>query len=211
MFITLNRAREWKRSLLLNFEPRDHSLVFAHNQDSYGMLASAVLITGSIDSTELDFHWESLLLDVEMPENSLVKVSCYAANSKGVFLGDGLVDLDDYIKEAQDNPSVGVRELTPLFKPGFTGATDGLLHVQGRYLWLRLEFLVPQPLDFKLRKIKLLLADEKILHYLPEIYRDNRGNDFFKRFMEIFDSIFFNIEDKINSLSEDLDYTIANE
>lgn len=212
MVIALNRNREWQRSLLLNFEPRDHCVVFAQSQNNeYGMLANAVMITGSIDSTELDFHWESLFLDVEMPENSLVKVSCYAANSKAAFLEDRPVDLDTYIKAAQSNPSQGVKELTTLFKPGFTGATDGLISVKGRYLWLRLEFLVPQPLEFKLRKIKLPISDEKILQYLPEIYRDNQENNFFKRFMEIFDSVFFDIEEKVNFLSEKMDYTIADE
>ena len=212
MYITLNRNREWKRSLLLNLEPQEHRLVFAHNQENdYGMLATAVMITGSIDSTEPDFQWESLWLDAQMPENSLVKGSCYAANSKAVLLDEGAVDLDEYIRTAQSDPAQGLKAAAPLFSLAFTGATDGLLPVQGRYLWLRLEFLVPQPSEFALRKIKLLLTDEKIIQYLPEIYRDDQENNFFKRFMEIFDSIFFDIEEQINRLSEQLDYTLAEE
>lgn len=212
MYITLNRNREWKRSLLLNLEPQDHRLVFAHNQQNdYGMLATAVMITGSIDSTEPDFQWESLWLDAQMPENSLVKVSCYAANSKAVLLGERAVDLDEYLREAQSDPAQGLKEAAPLFKLAFAGAVDGLLPAQGRYLWLRLEFLVPRPSAFALKKIKLLLTDEKIIQYLPEIYRDHQENNFFQRFMEIFDSIFFDIEEQINRVSEELDYTLAGE
>lgn len=211
MYITLNRAREWKRSLLVNLQTRDNQLVFSDRQESeYGMLATGVLITGSIDSTEQDFQWESMRVDAHMPENSLLKVSCFASDTREVFLGDHPANLDEYIKDAKKNPSQGLKELSHLFKPAFSGSTDGLIRVKGRYLWLKLEFLVPQPQDFELRKIKLLLTDEKIIRYLPAIYRDTKeDNDFFYRFMEIFDSIFFDIEEIINQISEKMDYTIA--
>ncbi|MGI6120367.1 MAG: phage tail protein [Desulfosporosinus sp.] len=209
MYITLNRNREWKRSLLGNLQPQDNQLVFSKSQE-HGMLATGVIITGSIDSTEQDFHWDSIIIEADLSENSVIKVSCFACDSRDVLLGDKLVNLDEYIKEAQKEPSSGIKVLSSLFKQAFIGSTDGLLRVSGRYLWLKLEFLVPQPDLFCLRKIKLLLAGEQIIHYLPEIYRDdNENNDFFRRFMKIFDNIFFDIEENVNHIPEKLDYTLA--
>ncbi len=209
MYITLNRNREWKRSLLGNLQLRDNQLVFLEGQE-HGMLATGVLITGSIDSTEQDFQWDIISIEVDLPENSIIKVSCFACDTIEVLLGDNLVNLDEYIKEASGETLSQHKELNTLFKQAFTGSTDGLLRVSGRYLWLKLEFLVPQPELFCLRKIKLLLTDEQIIQYLPEIYRDGKErNDFFQRFMKIFDSIFFDIEEKVNRIPEKLDYTLA--
>ena len=210
MYITLNRNREWKRSLLLNLQLGDNRLVFLERpEQEQGMLATGVIITGSIDSTEQGFQWGSIRIDADLPENSVIKVSCFANDSLVVLLGDNSVNLDEYLKDAHD-AIAGLKELSSLFKQAFTGSTDGLLRVSGRYLWLKLEFLVPQPDRFCLRKITLLLADEKIIQYLPEIYRDGKEhNDFFRRFMEIFDSIFFDIEESVNHMPEMLDYTLA--
>ncbi|KUO71046.1 MAG: hypothetical protein APF81_15355 [Desulfosporosinus sp. BRH_c37] len=211
MYITLNRNREWKRSLLVNLQLEDNQLVFSERPGpEQGMLATGFIITGSIDSTEHDFQWDSISIEVDLPENSVLKVSCFACDSREVLLGDNVVNLDKYIKNAGEENFSGLKELKPLFQQAFEGSTDGLLRVSGRYLWLKLEFLVPQPELFCLRKIKLLLADEKIIQYLPEIYRDGKeNNDFFQRFMKIFDSIFFDIEENVNRLPEKLDYTQA--
>lgn len=209
MYITLNRNREWKRSLLINLQIGDNQLVFSERPEpEQGMLATGVIITGSIDSTEQDFQWDRITIEVDLPENSVLKVSCFANDSREVLLEDNVVNLDEYIKNARREDFSGHKELNSLFRQAFAGSTDGLLRVSGRYLWLKLEFLVPQPELFCLRKIKLLLADEKIIQYLPEIYRDGKEyNDFFQRFMKIFDSIFFDIEENVNGLPEKLDYT----
>ncbi len=211
MYITLNRNRDWKRSLLVNLQLGDNQLVFSKRpEDEQEMLATGVIITGSIDSTEHDFQWGSITIEVDLPENSVLKVSCFAYDGREVLLGDNVVNLDDYIIYAQGGNLSGLKELNSLFQQAFAGSTDGLLRVSGRYLWLKLEFLVPQPELFCLRKIKLLLTDEKIIQYLPEIYRDGKeNNDFFQRFMEIFDSIFFDIEENVNRMPEKLDYTQA--
>jgi len=211
LYITLNRTREWKRSLLVNLQPGDNQLVFPDSRKiEYGMLASGVVITGSIDSTEQDFQWVGIRIDADIPENSVIKVSCHASDCLDVMLEGKPVNLDEYIIASQVDALNGEKELSHLFKQVFTGSVDGLLRVRGRYLWLKLEFLVPQPDTFCLRKIKLLLTDEKIIRY-PEIYRDGKDdNNFFHRFMEIFDSIFFDIEDSVNRMAQKLDYSLAN-
>ena len=211
MYITLNRNREWKRSLLLNLQIGDNRLVFTERPETeQGMLATGVIITGSIDSTEQDFQWDSIRIEADLPENSVIKVSSFASDTREVLLGDKSVDLDEYLKAAREDALSGLQELDSLFRQVFTGSTDGLLRVSGRFLWLKLEFLVPQPDLFCLRKIKLLLTDEEIIQYLPEIYRDGKeNNDFFQRFIKIFDSIFFDIEEKVNRMPEMLDYTQA--
>lgn len=211
MYITLNRLREWRRSLLVNLQLKENMVVFAERDKSeHGMLASGTILTGSVDSTEQDFLWDSLRIDVDLPENSVIKVSCFASDSPEVSIGDRVVNLDEYIKAAGSDPLQGMQELLPLFGQVFTGSVDGLLRVKGRYIWIKLDFLVPQPESFCLHKIKLLLSDEKVVGYLPEIYSDKKmDNDFLHRFMEIFDSIFFDIEDSVNRIGEKLDYTLA--
>jgi phage tail-like protein len=211
MYITVNRSMEWRRSLLVNLRQEGHRIIFAERQEAENeMMASGFLVTSSIDSAEKDFQWDNLLIDADLPENSGIKVSCFASDNREVSLDGGLVNLDDYIKNKEIEGTQKLRSLASVFKHAFAGEKDGIINAKGRYVWLRLEFLVPHPGKFCLRKIKLQLADEKIIQYLPEIYRDRiKSDDFFQRFMNIFDSLFFDLESKVSRIHERLDYQLA--
>ena len=62
----------------------------------------------------------------------------------------------------------------------------------------------------ELTKLKLLLKSESMMQYLPELYRASDGeNGFMTRFMSIFDSIFFDMDERIAKARSSLDYRIA--
>ena len=55
-----------------------------------------------------------------------------------------------------------------------------------------------------------LLKSESMMQYLPELYRASDGeNGFMTRFMSIFDSIFFDMDERIAKARSSLDYRIA--
>jgi phage tail-like protein len=203
---------KWQDSLLHNLAVREERIVFDGQELPYGAFASGTLITPSIDSNEQNFCWENIFVDVQLPENSVIRVFCYASDDKKAAIAGQETDLDGFISKKGDAAGAKARiaATTELFRPAFSGATDGLLNARGRYLWLKLEFLVPDPQHFSLGRIRILYPNEKLLDYLPQIYRDHNENDaFFARFLNIFESIFFDIEDKVEGLPASLDYTSA--
>ncbi len=205
LYMTLNRAAEWQRALLHHLKLREHAVV-ADDEKS----ANAVMITASVDSTEYDFTWQNLLIDVSLGENIIMKVSAYASNTTIAAPRDRTIELDSFLADDSISAEMRMAEIEPLFTPLFNNCTDGPVNLRGRYIWLRLEFIMLESREVTLRKLKLLLSGERMIDYLPEIYREEDGeNGFLTRFLSIFDSIFFEMDDAIGNFSRSLDYRIA--
>lgn len=205
LYMTLNRASEWRRALIHNLTVQGHSLVTDGRTGG-----TAVMITGSCDSTELDFIWRSMLLDVSLGDNIIMKLSAYAANTTIVAAGERTIELDSFLRDDSVPASERLALIDGIFKPLVSNCTDVPINLRGRYIWIRIEFIMLESRDVELRKIKLLLNSERMVDYLPEIYRAEDGeNGFLTRFMSIFDSIFFEMDDAIAELDRSLDYRIA--
>ena len=205
LYMTLNRAAEWQRALLHHLQIRDHAIVTDGEKS-----AEAAIITASVDSTEHDFLWQNLLIDISLGENIIMKVSAYAANTTIASPQDRPIELDSFLCDNTISAEKRMAEIAPLFTPIFNNCTDGPVNLRGRYIWLRLEFIMLESRDVTLRKLKLLLSGERMIDYLPEIYREEDGeNGFLTRFLSIFDSLFFEMDDAIGQFSRSLDYRVA--
>lgn len=203
-FITLNRSSEWQRCLLWGLEISGHSLVPSKEG------GNGIVITGSVDSTEHNFRWRGLLVDAQLPENAVMRVSAYAANSTIIEADGHMAELDSLLRDTSVSAQKRLEMIDKLFVPLYTNCFDGPLNLCGRYIWLKLEFVMLEKRELSLNKIKLLLHRESIMEYLPEVYRVEDGeNGFMSRFMSIFDSIFFGMDDSIEELGDRLDYRAA--
>lgn len=205
LYITLNRESEWRRGLMNGLEIVGNS-IFPEKDGS----TSAAFITGSIDSAEHNFQWKSLLIDAQLSENMIIRVSAYSSNTTIAEIDGRTEELDSYFHSMEISAKEKLSKLEPLFTPLYSGCTDGLINMRGRYIWIKLDFVMLEKREMRLDKIKLLLNSESMMEYLPEVYRIEDGeNGFLSRFMSIFDSIFFEFDDRIASLGDSLDYRIA--
>lgn len=204
-YMTLNRASEWRRALLYNLMIRDHAVVTDGTKKD-----TAVIVTGSADSGEYDFIWRNMLIDATLGENIIMKVSAYAANTTVVALDERPIELDSFLCDDSVSAKERLETLSGLFTPIFTNCFDAPVNLRGRYIWLKIEFVMLESRELEFRKIKLLLSGERMVDYLPELYREEDGeNGFLARFLSIFDSLFFEMDDRIASLGHSLDYRIA--
>lgn len=204
VYITLNRASEWQRCLLHGLEISENRIVPA----AEGSVCT--MITGSIDSAEHNFRWRSLLIDATLGENIVMQVSAFASDTTTVQLDDRAVELDSYLTDSSVDVQERMDTVEKLFVPLFNNCFDGPISLKGRYIWLRLRFVILQRRELCVNKIKLLLKGEQMLDYLPSTYREEDGeNGFLSRFLAMFDSIFFDMDDEIARSAEMLDYRIA--
>ena len=210
MRITLNRSSEWARALLDGLKIEGHTL---RGMENSGLTADAAhMISGSIDSFEHNHVWDRISFDWSFAPNTNCRISCFAANSKIVETDGEPVDFDNWLMDEK----ISAERRADIVKRLFTQVTelsgDGLLNCRGRYLWLKLDIAAQNRGSFELRSVSMTLPDEKITDYLPDVYRKGLvESDFFPRFMAIFDSIFFDLEDDIDRIGERLDYRIAGE
>ena len=204
IYITLNRRSQWRRCLLHGLEISGNSIV---PSEASGV---CTMITGSIDSTEHDFRWEELTVDAEMCDNAIIKVSAYAANSAAVSLDGSSLELDGFLTDDTVSCEERLAATGQLFKSIFRGCLDGPVDLCGRYIWIKLEFFMLDKRELRVNKIKLLLHSERMMDYLPEAYRAEDGeNGFLSRYLSIFDSIFFEMDSRIEAMADQLDYRSA--
>lgn len=204
LFITLNRRSEWQRCLLKNMEISGNSIVPS------GDSGSCVMITGSVDSTEHNFFWSSLRIDAELGDNIIMQVSAFASDTTTILLNGRTTELDSYLRDSSADPGERLSEISGLFTPLFNNCFDAPVNLHGRYIWIKLDFIILERHELRVNKIKLRIKGEQMIDYLPSVYRSEDGeNGFLTRFLSIFDSIFFDMESAIEKAPDNLDYRIA--
>lgn len=202
-YITLNRPSEWQRCLLSGMGISGSAVV------SDGS-AGCTMITGSADSTEHGFMWRSLEIFAHSGENTIMRVSAYAADSTIISAGGRTFELDSLLKDGSVSPGERLELVSELFKPIGTNCDDMPINLRGRYIWIKLDFMTLDREQVEISKLKLLLKSDSMMQYLPELYRASDGeNGFLTRFMSIFDSIFFDMDERIMKARSSLDYRIA--
>ncbi len=204
LYITLNRPSEWQRCLLSGMTISGGSVT------SDSGISGCTMVTGSQDSTEHGFLWRSLEISADYGENTVTRVSAYAADSTIVSAGGRTIELDSFLRDDTVPAGERLKLLDGLFTPLFTNCTDGLADLRGRYIWVRIDIVILDEHPVSIDKIKLLLKSESMMDNLPEAYRAEDGeNGFMTRFMSIFDSIFFDMDQRIVKARSSLDYRTA--
>ena len=204
LYITLNRPSEWQRCLLSGMTISGGSV------ESDSGISGCTMVTGSQDSTEHGFLWRSLEISADSGENTVMRVSAYAADSTIVSAGGRTFELDSFLRDDTVPAGERLKLLDGLFTPLFTNCTDGLADLRGRYIWVRIDLVILDEHPVSVDKIKLLLKSESMMDHLPEVYRADDGeNGFMTRFMSIFDSIFFDMDQRIAKARSSLDYRTA--
>lgn len=204
LYITLNRPSEWQRCLLSGMTISGGSVT------SDSGISGCTMVTGSQDSTEHGFLWRSLEISADYGENTVTRVSAYAADSTIVSAGGRTFELDSFLRDDTVPAGERLNLLDGLFTPLFTNCTDGLADLRGRYIWVRIDIVILDEHPVSIDKIKLLLKSESMMDHLPEAYRAEDGeNGFMTRFMSIFDSIFFDMDQRIAKARSSLDYRTA--
>lgn len=204
LYITLNRPSEWQRCLLSGMTISGGSVT------SDSGISGCTMVTGSQDSTEHGFLWRSLEISADYGENTVTRVSAYAADSTIVSAGGRTFELDSFLRDDTVPAGERLNLLDGLFTPLFTNCTDGLADLRGRYIWVRIDIVILDEHPVSIDKIKLLLKSESMMDHLPEAYSAEDGeNGFMTRFMSIFDSIFFDMDQRIAKARSSLDYRTA--
>jgi len=153
----------------------------------------------AIDSGEKGFLWGRVRLELVLPSNALIRTYVYASDTRSY--GENR-DFDGYLGGLDAAAGPGV--LREIFLP--VGASeDFYVDRAGRYIWFMFELLSSGEAP-SLRSLRLNIAGDHMLDYLPAIYRQDA---FTRRFVSIFDSMFADMEREIEMLPARFDYENA--
>jgi phage tail-like protein len=144
-------------------------------------------VSKALDSGMSGLQWHKIVVEAEIPEKTQITVSYHVS--------------DDYVKDEEQIPSDAWSELSP------ADPEDALiLSSNGRYLWLRFTLFGDERSTPEVKSVKAYFPRLSYLRYLPGIYQeDEASRDFLERFLSLFETFFFNLEDEIFSVTKYLD------
>ncbi len=163
-----------------------------------------IWFSAAFDSMSFDMTFHRLVLDCNLPEDSSLQIRVRTSNDKFIAYQGKLILMDDFLADQ----SIELTERFELFSGentlGFQKNTDMLLHgLSGRYLWICLTIGSARYGNIRVRSISLEFPRHSFVDYLPEVYQQNA--DFLRRYIGIFQSIYLDMERKIDRLPIYLD------
>lgn len=191
-YFILNKDLDFRKGFYHNLSIGERSFKRqSEDKDAY-------FISEIYDSGENDTIWHRAAIKTRSNLHQFT-VHIYSANY-----------INKDIKNALNNDSHPIAKKKGLFsvylKKTIHQLKDSLLHeVSGRYVWFILEFWDNSSMETEIESIKLYFPKETWISYLPEVYAENKESaDFLERFLSIFQTIYEELEDKIEKLPMNL-------
>ncbi len=194
-------ASLFKRALLDGFEIDENSL--RTNLESKSV-CNAFL--SAIDSAEPDCMWGRLSISCTMAPESMLTVRVFASDQNEIIRNDRVIRVDDFLLD----PEIPREEKEKLFTLAGgierSCVRDLLLDGQnGRWLWLWLEASGTE--DISIGDMRIYVPGDNFFGTLPQVYRSE--NDFLRRYISVFSTIYQEFQEKIDALPEILDVDTA--
>ena len=198
----INRESDWKyESVLSNLSFINDVLVSKKNGEN------GVYISGAFDSGQLETVWHRLRIDMQIPGGAAVNIRMYASDDTQILVpdteGGGKVkaDINEYLKNKNIDINRKIDLLDYIGSKKYSNVDDMLLfNLKGQYLWLCLEVINYEKERVKIKSVKIEFPRVSFVDYLPEIYKEEEKEDsFLPRYLGIFQSIYVDLEDRIDN------------
>jgi phage tail-like protein len=159
--------------------------------------ARRVCFLERIDGGRRSCQWGRLRFKAKLEEGAIPVVRAFATDDDQLIVRGRVMTYDAMLL----NPRESALEKQRLFELAgaskFVGRNDVLLYEQeGRYLWLCVEVLGQGRAT--LRDFEVFSPRDNFFESFPEIYRVN--GEFFHRYLAIFSSLYYDLQETIDSL-----------
>lgn len=171
-------------------------------------LKQGAYITRVFDTYDPDGTYNRLIVEGNF-EGAKLEVIAAVSDYDQVVIEDELTNLEEYLSNPKVDPISKAAVLQGMRHVRMVNTKDILLHsLQGRYIWVYVGISPAEKAACRLEGIRLEFPRETFLDYFPEIYGQN---DTFDRFVAILQSLYLDIENKVETLPGLLDYESAPE
>lgn len=198
----LNRKSDWTDGgISRNIDFEDDELVFQSKDGENG-----IFISKPFDSMQNGTAWHRMRLKTHLPSSVSFNLKIYSSDTPEIRLAQSgkakrnTVDLNEYLADESIDIGRKVDVFDAIGAKSYENPEDILLFgFKGRYLWFCLEFVSYEMQKASVSSVKIEFPQVSFVDYLPEVYRkDEDGNSFLARFVGIFQSMYVDLEDKID-------------
>ncbi len=173
--------------------------------DGQGAL-KGIYFTQAFDSTEAETVWHKITVERELPDETQLRISYFAADQKELMLDGQRIQLDQYLQDREISLETKLVQLDRVFSRPLVNPQDALLQAKGRYIWLKIEWRGNDRLSPLLRKLRVYFPRNSYLNYLPSVYQqDPVSRDFLERYLSLYGTFFEEMEETIDHMSRFFD------
>jgi len=174
---------------------REHRLALSGEAGAY--------ITPMFDTQEAQCSYNRLVVDGRF-EGAKLELIAAATDETDVFIEGKPQCLEEYLANGQVPAPKKAEALRQLPHVRAVNTRDILLHdLKGRYVWVFVALYPTGKCDCELEGLRVELPKYSFSEYFPEIYQ---GNDFFDRYIAVFQSMFLDMERQVDNVPRLLDY-----
>lgn len=160
----------------------------------------------ALDSAQADCEWGRLSLRWSLGPESILTVRAFASDQRQIVRGGEVIWTDDLLLDETAPLPDKERLFTLAGGLERSGVRDVLLSGQtGRWLWLWLE-VSGGPGDV-LSDLRVYIPGDNFFRTLPQVYQTD--NDFLRRFLTIFSTLYQEFQEEIDDLPSLLDVDTA--
>ena len=192
--LVLCKRENWSSGFRVNLDLHEDTILLDVKRHTTGLICLP-----AIDSGRSGFSWKRIQIACQLPEGSSLRVYAYASDSK---CWGQWSDLDLALSALKAGDSYTAGFLRELYGEAVGRSEDFLAKRTGRYLWLMLELMSSGAENPVIEGITVWMDGDHMTEYLPAIYQ---GDDFTERFLSVFNSMFLDMEERINDLPRLLD------
>ena len=202
-YFLLNNSYDFGRGICGNMAIDGSDLRFSSDR----MSDIGCYMTRIFDSDDRGMVWHRLLINTEDCPLDVLRVTVYASDVTELPYKGAVFDIYDIFYDR----SIGLEEKTEMFsvyeQKKVSGANDIFLHdVKGRYLWVLIELFGISGKPAVIKDIRVYLPAVSWIDNLPQIYRKSDGESrFLERYLGIFQTLYEDIENEIDTISERFD------
>jgi phage tail-like protein len=166
-----------------------------------------IWMSKAFDSTEAETVWHKFTLDADIPDGTQIRISYYGSDSEVLPIEGTIWRVDEWITDEGRSIRDKLAGMEPYWSKPVVNPRDALFFgAQGRYLWLKVEWIGSEKHTPELRRLRVHFPRETLLSYLPAVYQEEESSrDFLSRYLSLFGTLFESVEEQIDSVAKQFD------
>lgn len=171
---------------------------------------AGVFISRLLDSRKEGNIWHRAVIESVDHGDDSIRFFFYCSDSSQILRNGRLCEWEEVIADKELTAEEKHEIMQPFLAHQILNPKDILLyHAKGRYLWMEIQLFCQSERTPEILNMKIYAEDRSFLRYLPEIYQAQPENDFLKRYLSLFETVYQDMDAKIRTAARQLDPAAA--
>ena len=201
-YFVFNKKRDYLHGCMDHIRPAAQGIELdSENDGQQGVFFSRLL-----DSREEGNQWHRAVINSVSLGDDSIWFFFYCSDSPEVPVDGRLWEWGELIGSEEFTSGRKHEIMEPFLAHQIPNPQDILLYnAKGRFLWMEIRLSGQAGFIPRVMNMKIYVQGQNLTRYLPEIYQAEPENDFLKRYLSLFETLYQEMDVKIRTAARQLD------